>query len=184
MTYHQDRPNRRTIRLPGHDYRQAGAYFVTMCTRNRDLVLDDPVVTGIILDVWESLPDRFPTVSLDEFVVMPNHVHLVVWLQSVGVTDAGVEATRRPEMLIATDGLSGASVPSVSVPTGDEVCWTTWARPAAVQWVLPKPGKVVIAPRLGDVIGAFKSLVFAVYLDWANENAPGSRVKFWQRNYV
>ena len=40
-----------------------------------------------------------------------------------------------------------------------------------------------LTPTLGDVIGAFKSLVFTVYLDWIQANDPTRRAKFWQRNY-
>ncbi len=72
--------HRRSIRLKGYDYRSAGAYFVTLCTRQRECVLADPVVTGIITAVWWALPGWFPTLELDEFVVMPNHVHFIVWL--------------------------------------------------------------------------------------------------------
>ena len=39
------------------------------------------------------------------------------------------------------------------------------------------------APALGDVVGAFKSLVFKVYLDWVQANDPRRRAKFWQGNY-
>ena len=76
--YDPDRHHRRSIRLPGYDYRQAGAYFITICTRGRECVLSDPTVSGIIHEVWQSLPAWFPTITLDEFVVMPNHVHLVL----------------------------------------------------------------------------------------------------------
>ena len=40
-----------------------------------------------------------------------------------------------------------------------------------------------MAPSLGDVMGAFKSLVFTVYLDWIDKHDPARRAKFWQRNY-
>lgn len=53
---------------------------MTSCTQRRVHVLDDPVVSGITADVWRSLPGRFPTIASDEFVIMPNHVHFVVWL--------------------------------------------------------------------------------------------------------
>ena len=46
-----------------------------------------------------------------------------------------------------------------------------------------KTNKNQCAPALGDVVGAFKSLVFKVYLDWMKVNDPTRRAKFWQRNY-
>ena len=50
-------------------------------------------------------------------------------------------------------------------------------------WTIPEPEKTNPNPTLGDVVGAFQSLVFTVYLDWIQANAPTRRAKFWQRNY-
>jgi hypothetical protein len=49
--------------------------------------------------------------------------------------------------------------------------------------VIPQPQKINTAPALGDIVGAFKSLVFKVYLDWIEVNDPSRRAKFWQTNY-
>ena len=92
--YNPQRHHRRSIRLKGYDYSSKGAYFVTICTLQRQCVLHDPVVTGIITDVWHALPRWSPTIALDEFVVMPNHVHFVVWLQGNEVGATTVGATR------------------------------------------------------------------------------------------
>jgi REP element-mobilizing transposase RayT len=89
MKYDPDKHHRRSIRRKGYDYHNAGAYFVTVCTKNRECVLDDPIVNAIIHDVWYALPNWFPTIALDEFVVMPNHTHFVVW-NNVGTPLAGV----------------------------------------------------------------------------------------------
>ena len=80
MATDPNKHNRRSIRKKGYDYSQAGAYFVTVCTQNRQPILTDPVVAGILKDVWSALPNWFPTIGLDEFVIMPNHAHLVLWL--------------------------------------------------------------------------------------------------------
>ena len=79
---------RRSPRLVGYDYRQAGAYFVTVCTWGREPLLGEVVGGEMQLDAaghavqraWETLPRRFPGVDLDAFVVMPNHVHGVLVL--------------------------------------------------------------------------------------------------------
>ena len=78
MQFDVRRHRRRSIRLEDYDYTSAGAYFVTLCNLERECVLDDPIVQGIILDVWQALPARFPTIALDAFMVMPNHVHMIV----------------------------------------------------------------------------------------------------------
>jgi REP element-mobilizing transposase RayT len=161
MKYDPTKHHRRSIRLKGYDYHNAGAYFVTICTKNRECVLDDPIVNAIVHDVWYALPTWFPTIELDEFVVMPNHTHFVVW-NNVGTPLAGVP-----------DG--GASTPDggASTPDGGK------PRP----YVIPQPQKTNAAPALGDIVGAFKSLVFKVYLDWCEVNDPSRRAKFWQGNY-
>jgi REP element-mobilizing transposase RayT len=79
------------LRLAGYDYRQPGAYFVTVCTDWRRPMLGEiadsemrPSNAGLIVqDVWNRLPQRFPSIVLDAFVVMPNHVHGIVFLGAV-----------------------------------------------------------------------------------------------------
>ena len=95
------RRNRRSIRLKGYDYSQAGAYFVTICTQGRACLFGD-VVDGemrlneygkIVWDEWYKTAAVRPYMRLDEygFVVMPNHVHAIVWI----VDDDMVGARRR-----------------------------------------------------------------------------------------
>ena len=87
-----DLPKRKRIRLPDYDYSSPGAYFVTICTHEKRCILSDiavgeglapPVVTlspigecveGQIL----SLPNRYPMLSIDHYIIMPNHVHLIL----------------------------------------------------------------------------------------------------------
>lgn len=75
--------HRRSIRLPGYDYAEPGACFVTICTKDR-LCLFGEVVAGemrlnaaghIAHQCWSDIPNHFPHVQLDAFIVMPNHVH-------------------------------------------------------------------------------------------------------------
>jgi len=173
MKYDPQKHHRRSIRLKGYDYRNAGAYFVTICTQNRECVLDDPIVNGIINDVWQALPLWFPTIELDEFVVMPNHTHFVVW--NVGTPLAGVLDGN-------ADGNVGTSLADVlCAQNANGVQNTDGGKPRPYQ--ILQPQKINLAPTLGDVVGAFKSLVFKVYLDWIEINDPSRRAKFWQRNY-
>ena len=123
--------NRRSIRLPEFDYRAAGAYFVTVCTQNRDMVLDHPVIIGIILDAWAALPGWFPTVALDEFVVMPNHIHLIIWLGSTDQAASGCERSILPAAPARVSDTTGFSVVTHNphISSGD-ICWSSWTRPA------------------------------------------------------
>ena len=82
-------PPRKRLRLSHHDYAMPGAYFVTVCAHNRACLfgtIADGTVrlseTGtIVLRIWQKLPAHYPNVGLDEFVVMPNHLHGVVVIE-------------------------------------------------------------------------------------------------------
>lgn len=77
---------RPSLRLPTYNYAQPGGYFVTICTQDRRSlfghVTDNemhPNAPGhMVAEVWEALPHRFPHISLDVSVVMPNHMHGIV----------------------------------------------------------------------------------------------------------
>ena len=80
---------RRSIRLKGNDYSRAGGYFITICTRNRECLLGDIVddqvrlnCSGrIVCEEWLRSADLRAYVTIDQFVVMPNHIHGVILLQ-------------------------------------------------------------------------------------------------------
>jgi putative transposase len=78
--YDPEKHHRRSIRLKGYDYSQPGAYFVTICLQGREPYLEMPEVRNIMEDTWKALPQRFPTIELDEFIVMPEHIHFILWL--------------------------------------------------------------------------------------------------------
>jgi putative transposase len=86
IRYNPEKHHRRSIRLTGYDYKQSGAYFVTIVTRNRSCLFgeisDGEMVlshTGRISQVsWIGLSSRFPGVLMDSFVVMPNHIHGII----------------------------------------------------------------------------------------------------------
>ena len=84
-------PKRRGLRLPRYDYSHPGGYFVTICTKDRshclasasvgadDLGVPQMELTeiGRMVKKWiNSIPAAYPNVILEQYVVMPNHVHL------------------------------------------------------------------------------------------------------------
>ncbi|HEX6551965.1 MAG TPA: transposase [Ktedonobacteraceae bacterium] len=71
---------RNSNRLPFYNYRSSGAYFITICTHKRQRVLEIPTIGTALLESWHQLPQRFPGVGLDAFVIMPDHVHGILWL--------------------------------------------------------------------------------------------------------
>jgi putative transposase len=78
--YNPDRFTRKSLRLPHRDYSAAGAYFVTIRALPPDPLFEIPKLRYILLQVWQDLPKRFAHVRLDEFVIMPDHVHFILWL--------------------------------------------------------------------------------------------------------
>ena len=85
-----DLPKRKHPRLNNYDYSSAGAYFVTICTHNRRSLLSKVVGRGlapaetelteygkIANDELMLISSRYPDVSVDKYVIMPNHIHIV-----------------------------------------------------------------------------------------------------------
>ena len=79
---------RHSLRLKGYDYSQTGAYFVTIaCDQHRclfgsiqDTQMQCNHLGKLIEQHWLSLPEHFPFIALDQYVVMPNHFHAILWL--------------------------------------------------------------------------------------------------------
>jgi REP element-mobilizing transposase RayT len=93
VKYGPDKHHRRSIRLRDYNYAQTGAYFVTICTQGR-VCLFGEVVDGhmtlndagrMVQRVWDDLPMRFPSIALDMFVIMPNHVHGIIAIVGAGL---------------------------------------------------------------------------------------------------
>lgn len=86
MPYDPKLHHRKSIRLPHWDYSWGWWYYVTMCTKDRACLLsnimkDRVVLTEIggIVDLhWKDIPNHFPGVELDDYVIMPNHVHGII----------------------------------------------------------------------------------------------------------
>jgi putative transposase len=79
---------RRSLRLNGYDYAQAGADFVTICAQDRACLFGN-VIDGcmrlndaghMVATLWNDIPARFADVAIDTFVVMPNHLHGIIVL--------------------------------------------------------------------------------------------------------
>jgi len=93
MKYNPLIHHRRSIRLKGYDYSNAGAYFITICCEDRihrfGKVSDNKMIlnkSGIIAyNEWINLSDRFPNFELDVFQIMPNHMHSIIILSDVPV---------------------------------------------------------------------------------------------------
>ncbi len=92
--------HRRSIRLRGYDYAQAGGYFVTICTHQRTCLFGDitdgkmelNVIGRVVAEEWTRSSKVRQEIELDEWAVMPNHLHGIVMISTsnvVGATDVG-----------------------------------------------------------------------------------------------
>ena len=106
MKYNPDKHHRRSIRLQGYDYSQRGAYFITLCTKNREHLFGE-ILNGeiqlnefgkITQQCWLEIPNHFPNVQLDEFVIMPDHIHGIIVLNNiVGVGVQNIESRQQQQ---------------------------------------------------------------------------------------
>ncbi|MCX6220464.1 MAG: hypothetical protein NTZ69_05700 [Bacteroidia bacterium] len=201
MNYDPHRHYRRSIRLKGYDYSQAGAYFITICCHDRICRFGEIVGAGlapahstpaqidgmqigrpqgpaptmhlnefgqIAYDEWAKLPERYPNFELDVFQIMPNHLHGIIVLNDVGA------------------GLA----PALLTPAqNDEMGNMAWSnihssngQPSKIHSSNKKGQPQGIAPTVGDIVGAYKSLVANGCLTIFKKNNE-KMGKFWQRDY-
>jgi len=92
MTYNPNIHRRRSIRLQGYDYSRAGAYYVTLCTQNRECLFGEIKNGKMVLNdagrmvqiVHDEMGPNYPGVETDDFIVMPNHIHGIIILVGAG----------------------------------------------------------------------------------------------------
>ncbi len=105
MNYNPDIYHRRSIRLKGYNYSQAGLYFITLCTQgslhlfgkitNDEMVLKD---SGMMIEKWwNELKNRFPNIELDEFIIMPNHFHGIIQINNTNPIPVGADLRVCPD---------------------------------------------------------------------------------------
>jgi len=83
MKYNPKIHHRRSIRLKEYDYSQAGGYYLTIVTQNREClfgeILDGKIILNkyglIVKTIWNDLPNHYNHIKLDKYVIMPNYIH-------------------------------------------------------------------------------------------------------------
>jgi len=96
LKYNPHIHHRRSIRLQDYDYSSEGAYFVTMCTQNRECLFGEIVNGEMILNEYgkiveqcrNDLPNHYDNIALDAYVIMPDHFHGIIFIVSVDSVDA------------------------------------------------------------------------------------------------
>jgi len=169
--------HRRSIRLKGYDYSQAGMYFITICCQDRisrfGYIEKDEMILNengkIAYEEWTKLSTRFQYFESDVFQIMPNHIHVIIILNNVGAT----LAVAQNNTINQNDGTGFANTQN-----GTGFAHTQIGQPQG----LPKQAGASPAPTIGNIVGAYKSMVANACLDiYKSKNEIMG--KFWQRNY-
>lgn len=166
---------RRSLRLKGYDYTMAGAYFVTICTQDRVCLFGDVAADAMCLNaagqmvatLWDGVAARFSSIEIDQFVVMPNHLHGILVFPDADAREATTKGA-------TTRGATTRGATTRVAPTD----------PAIVGAPLVGAPITDAPVRLGDVVGAFKSLTTNGYIDGVKTHGwTEFRDRLWQRNY-
>jgi len=134
MKYNPDIHHRRSIRLKGYDYSQAGFYFITICTQNRlclfgeiengEMVLND--AGWMVNQFWNEIPNHYLHGKLHEYVVMPNHVHGII--EITANPGANVGANNYSPLRQQSFRPNGTSKTIGSIVRGFKIGVTKWFR--------------------------------------------------------
>lgn len=120
MPYDPLKHHRRSIRLRGYDYRQAGIYYVTICAAGKRCVFGKiesdefvPDAYGrMVMDCWLDVVNHTPFPTLDEWQLMPNHLHGVLVfsaLKATGVAAPGQWSVPAGSLGVVMRGFKGAA---------------------------------------------------------------------------
>ena len=211
--YNPNIHRRRSIRLKGYDYSQAGLYFVTICVKNRaclfgeindgQLALND---AGQMVETeWLKLPNRFKNVQLHEYIVMPNHFHAIL---EITETPPDVRATLvvaqndddaqndeknvRATLVVAQNDDDARNDEknvraTLVVAQNEDDAQNDDARNDTHHRDRGQPQGIaptVTGKTLGDMVGAFQSITTVEYIRGVkNKNWPPFDGKLWHRNY-
>ncbi|WKZ37613.1 MAG: hypothetical protein QY332_06660 [Anaerolineales bacterium] len=157
--------HRRSIRLQGYDYSQEGAYFVTIVTWRREFLFGN-IVNGemmlspygeIVQKWWGEIPAHFPNVETGAFVIMPNHIHGIIFIVGERRGTVSVPKDDGENSISENNDMSGQNLGGKT------------------------PLRVFNGtPTLGQIIAYFK---YQSTKEMNKVENAGVVTKFWQRNY-
>ena len=161
--------HRRSIRLKEYDYSQAGLYFITICTQNRERLFGETENGEMILnnagqmvEKWfHELENKFANITCREHITMPNHTHFIIQNVNVGA-----------DLCVCPDGAGESADMGVHVKEGAHA----------------KTGEHTSGEHTGSPLRAmiqwFKTMTTNEYIRHVKQDGwapfPG---KLWQRNY-
>ncbi len=128
--------SRQSLRLSNYDYSQPGYYFVTICTKGMSCWLGAIKNNAVELssigkaaqECWLNIPRHFPHVELDEYIVMPNHVHGIIIINPVGVQNINPVGVQNFEPLQQNKFQHIIPLSLGSIVRGFKIGVTQWCR--------------------------------------------------------
>jgi putative transposase len=186
MTYNPNIHHRRSIRLKGYDYSQAGLYFITICVQNRVClfgnVFDSKMMLNdagqMIVKWYNELGNKYPDKKCHEMVVMPNHFHCII--ENAPITDNhGTDAH-------GTDAHGTDAHGTDAHGTDAHIGASLRGRPKTFPRGHPEYGmnNKKYNATIGDAMDWFKTMTTNEYIRGVKiHNWERFYKKFWQRNY-
>ncbi|MHB8600080.1 MAG: transposase [Ktedonobacteraceae bacterium] len=121
MPYDPEIHHRRSIRLRHYDYRRPGSYYVTICVHEKRCVfgeIADAVahlneLGNIAQTNWLAMPQRFPTIEVDEYIIMPNHMHGII---TITETSSSMKAPALGQIIRAFKSATTTQIHATCMP--------------------------------------------------------------------
>ena len=195
--YDPNKHHRRSIRLAGYDYAQAGLYFNTICIQKRKCLLANIIGESLVLNEagkmvemeWLALGERFPAIRLHEYIVMPNHFHGIIEIVGSPLVGDHRNEKGQPQGIAPTPAPGNAPT---SAPGNAPTAPPGIGQP---QGIAPTPTSA--QKTVGEIMGAFKSITTGKYIEGVKKHkcvcinnktctCSGWKIfdkKLWQRNY-
>ena len=159
-----DEKKRRSVRLRGYDYAFRGFFFITICTHDKQPSLADIIdyqpqlskIGQVVAECWKQIPEHFPRVRLDEWIVMPNHLHGIIVIRNPGSF---------PPPTSGDEGTACRAPTNLEALTAYETVFEEFGKP--------------VAASLSTIARSFKSAVSKR----VREELGTANLPVWQRNY-
>ena len=173
-------PYRKKLRIPDFDYSQPGAYFVTIVTHDRKTffgqIIDGEMVLNeigkMVEEVIDQIPKHYPGVNVELFIVMANHIHILLLITGVV---AGPRACQSNDG--QPQGVDPAKERLPIVVAGPRACQSNDGKPQGID---PTKNRL----SLTDIVHRIKSLTTHQYMMGVRDNGwPRFEKRLWQRNY-
>lgn len=176
--------HRRSIRMKGFDYSSEGAYYVTIVAQGRECLFGE-IVDGemrlneygeIVQKWWNEIPIHFPNVELGAFVIMPNHVHGIIYIieERRGEVLSPRDNPNANNLNVGNQG--GAPLPN-DIPNNINQDVSNWGGETPNQGGETPP---LQRPTLGQIVAYFK---YQSTKEMNRIETPNAITRFWQRNY-